>query len=247
STSVRSTAIGGGVYSGAAFAARWRERRRERLRLAERFDGLRLHRRLAERTHLPERLERLLAVAARLPEARRADRADEEAHLDLGAADRAMHVAARQALLHRLDLELALAHVLEVLGRPEEHVDQRADEGRDQPEHGRYPDEPRIFDPPPRVLEDPERRRQPEDCDEEQRQVADHGPRAVAEEAEESVCCNWGHARLLEEELPDEVPGAEREADDRQDDDDGNREDAQTLAELPHGTRCRRTVRSASR
>src|SRR6476659_1465905 len=39
-----------------------------------------------------------------------------------------------------------------------------------------------------------------------------------------------------EKELPDEIPGAEREADDRQNDDDGNREDAQALAELPHGT-----------
>src|SRR6478672_9854443 len=40
-----------------------------------------------------------------------------------------------------------------------------------------------------------------------------------------------------EKQLPDQIPGAEREADDRQDDDDGNREDAQALAELPHGTR----------
>ena len=39
----------------------------------------------------------------------------------------------RGLLLHGLDLELALAHVLEVLGRPEEHVDQRADEGRKIP------------------------------------------------------------------------------------------------------------------
>ena len=35
-------------------------------------------------------------------------------------------VAPREPLLHRLDLELALAHVLEVLGRPEEHVDRAA-------------------------------------------------------------------------------------------------------------------------
>ena len=62
-----------------------------------------------------------------------------------------MLAATAQALLHRLDLELPLAHVLEVLGRPEEHVDQCADEGRDQPEHGRRAHEPWIFDPPPRV------------------------------------------------------------------------------------------------
>ena len=45
-----------------------------------------------------------------------------------------MQVTAREPLLHRLDLELALAHVLEVLGRPEEHVDQRPDERHDRSE-----------------------------------------------------------------------------------------------------------------
>src|SRR4051812_1088840 len=43
----------------------------------------RLDRRLAERADLPQRLERLLAVAARLLELRRADRADEERRIDL--------------------------------------------------------------------------------------------------------------------------------------------------------------------
>ena len=47
--------------------------------------------------------------------------------VDVGAADRAVLLsAAAEALLHRLDLELPLAHVLEVLGRTEEHVDERA-------------------------------------------------------------------------------------------------------------------------
>src|SRR4051794_11246380 len=182
----------------AAFAPRRRERRRQRLRLPE-LDRGGLDRRLAVRAHLPERLERLLAVAARRPQAGGADRADQEGLVDLGPADRTVQVAAREALLHRLDLELALTNVLEVLGRAEEHVDQRADERRHQAEHGRHPDEPRVLDPPTRVLVDPEGRRQPEDRDEEHAQVADHGPRAVAEEVEQSVCCYWGQARLLRE------------------------------------------------
>src|SRR3954451_12154898 len=103
----------------AAFAPRRRERRRQGLRLPE-LDRGGLDRRLAVRAYLPERLERLLAVAARRPQPGGADRADQERLVDLGAADRAVHVPAGEALLHRLDLELALTHVLEVLGRPEE-------------------------------------------------------------------------------------------------------------------------------
>ena len=85
----------------------------------------RLDRRLAVRAHLPQRLERRAAARARLLQPRRADRADEEGRLDLGPADRAVQVAPREPLLHRPDLELALTHVLEVLRRPEEHVDER--------------------------------------------------------------------------------------------------------------------------
>src|SRR5580765_5146758 len=77
----------------------------------------RLDRRLAERAHLPERLERRLARRARLLQLRRADRAYEVARVDLRPADRAVEVALREPVLHRLDLELALADVLEVLRR----------------------------------------------------------------------------------------------------------------------------------
>src|SRR5258707_20535 len=80
-------------------------------------DGRRLDRRLAKRAHLPERLERRLARRAGLFQLRGADRADEEAHVDLAAAHRAMEVALRQPVLHRLDLELALAYVFEVRER----------------------------------------------------------------------------------------------------------------------------------
>src|SRR5207249_3779622 len=65
----------------------------------------RLDRRLAVRTHLPERLQRSLAIGAGLLELRRADRADEELVRHLGATDGTVEVAARQTLLHRLDLE----------------------------------------------------------------------------------------------------------------------------------------------
>src|SRR5581483_9859211 len=75
----------------------------------------RVDRRLAVRAHLPERLERCPAVHARLPELRRADRTDEEARVDVRATDRAHEPGPRQPVLHRLDLELALADVLEVL------------------------------------------------------------------------------------------------------------------------------------
>src|SRR5581483_5405229 len=73
-------------------------------------DSRRLDRGLAVRAHLPERLERRLAV-----------RAHEERDVDLGPAHGAVEVALREPVLHRLDLELALANVLEVLRRPEEH------------------------------------------------------------------------------------------------------------------------------
>src|SRR5712691_4171866 len=82
---------------------------------------------LAVRTHLPERLERRLAVDAGLLQLRRADGTDQEFVGDLRATDRAVEVAAREPLLHRLDLELALTHVLEVLRRAEQHVDERAE------------------------------------------------------------------------------------------------------------------------
>ena len=46
--------------------------------------------------------------------------------------DRAAKIDRRDALLHRLDLEVPLAHVLEVLGRAEEHVDEHPEVRDDQ-------------------------------------------------------------------------------------------------------------------
>ena len=50
-----------------------------------------------------------------------------------------------------------------------------------------------------------------------------------------------------QEDFPHEVTGGKREADDRHDDDGGDREDAQLLGEFSHGIRWNRTERSASR
>src|SRR6266542_5333898 len=146
------------------------------------LDGSRFDRSLAVRTDLPERLERRLAVGTGLLQLRRADRADEKVGGHLGATNRAVEVAACKTLLHRPDLELALAHVLEVLGRPEEHVDERADERRHEPEQDRRTDEPGILDSPPRVLVHPVADREPEDDDEEDREVAEDRPGARPEE-----------------------------------------------------------------
>ena len=96
-----------------------------------------------------------------------------------------MQVTPREPLLHRLDLELPLAHILEIFGRPKEHVDERAEERRNEPEHRCHRHEPWILDPPASVLVDPVRDREPEHPDEEERQVPDHEPGPRREEVVE--------------------------------------------------------------
>src|SRR5438105_11184682 len=93
--------------AGTPRATRTEGRRRSRLR--------RLDRRLAVGAHLPDRLERGAAAHACLLELRRADGTDEIARVDLRVTDRAAKVGSRDPLLDRLDLQLPLAHVLEVL------------------------------------------------------------------------------------------------------------------------------------
>jgi hypothetical protein len=156
-------------------------------------------------------------------------------------------VAAVEPLLHRPDLELPLANVLEVLGRPEEHVDQRPEERRHGAEHRRHRHEPGIVDPAARVLVHPEDRRDPEDDHEEDREIADDEPGAGLEEVSDSseqpvVLCSQDHAFSLEEQLPDDVAGGKREPDDRSQDDRGEREDAQLFTEPPHRTSSSRTI-----
>ena len=79
-----------------------------------------------------------------------------------GAAHGTLVLAQAEPLLHRLDLELALAHVLEVFRRTKEHVDDHADERRTS--RGSSPSRRATDrDPPPRVLVDPEGDGEPED------------------------------------------------------------------------------------
>src|SRR3954464_5302252 len=84
---------------------------------------------LAVRADRPLRVERLAAVRARVLELAHAVGAAQEVLLDVRLAVRAHEVAALlQARLGRLHLELALAHVVEVLGRAHDHVHNRPDE-----------------------------------------------------------------------------------------------------------------------
>ena len=134
---------------------------------------------------------------ARLPQLRRADRADEELLVDLGAADRAVEVARAEPPLHRLDLELALAHVLEVLRRAEQHVDQRPDERARRPIARHDTDDQLVRDAPAGVLEDPVDRRDPEDEHEEDREVAHDVPRRRVEEVVDAAERGRDHRRIL--------------------------------------------------
>src|SRR6266508_5335551 len=152
---------------------------------------------LAVRAHLPERLERRFAVGAGLLQLRRADGADEKLVRDLGAADRAVEIAAGQPLLHRLDLELPLAHVLEVLGRAEEHVHERADVGNDQSDRDGGRDQHRVLDSALGVFVDPVADREPERDQEKEEQVPDHLPRAGGEEVVDAGEGAGGHRRIL--------------------------------------------------
>src|SRR6476659_3972236 len=160
-------------------------------------DCRRLDRRLAVRAHLPERLERRLAVHARLLELRRADRTHKELVRDLGPADRAIEIAACQPLLHRFDLELSFAHVLEVLRRTEEHVHERADVGNDQPDRDRGRDQHRVLDSALGVLVDPVAHGEPERDQEEEEQIPDHLPGTGGEEVVDAGEGAGGHRSIL--------------------------------------------------
>src|SRR5690349_7575747 len=194
--SERSTAIERGSLLRAAPASL-----RSRLERGE-LDGGGLHGRLAVRADLPERLERRLAVDAGLLQLRRADRADEEVGADFRATHGAVEIPARKPLLHRLDLELALAHVFEVLRRPEEHVDERADVRQHEPDRNRDGDEDRILDAALRVLVDPVRDREPQDDQEEDEQVADDLPGPGGEEVVNSAERACDHRRILPIKYP---------------------------------------------
>src|SRR4051812_15717996 len=175
--SVRSTAMRPTSLAGLAAPAR------RTLRFADRDGGVDvvLDRRLAERAHLPRGLEGLPAARARLAELRRADGTDEELLIDLGATYRAAEVARAEPPFHRLDLELALPDILEVLGRAEQHVDQRPDEW-DDADRSHDADDQLVRDAAARVLEHPVDGRDPEHDREEDREVAGDVPRRRVEE-----------------------------------------------------------------
>src|SRR5262249_48385980 len=116
---------------------------------------------------------------------------DEIARVHLGVANRTAEIDRRDPLLHRLHLELPLAHVLEVLGGAEEHVDERAEERRDQPANRRGCDPQQNLDPPPGALVRREAQAQPEHEGEEGEAVEDRVLSAGAEEAGER------HRRIL--------------------------------------------------
>ena len=109
---------------------------------------------LAVRAHPPVLLERALQLrqACRASSCRRGRRGSPR-RPPRGRPGNTSH--AEQAFLHRLDLQLALPHVLEVFRRPEEHVDQSAQVRRDQAQDDRHRNEHRIFDSALRVLVDP--------------------------------------------------------------------------------------------
>ena len=165
---VRSTAIGRAMFSSDS-AARLRGERPVSAIVSSMPGSWRQDGRRAVGADLPERLERGVALDARLLQPRRADRADEERRLDGGAADRAVQVALRQAAPPSRGSRArarARPRGTRAAGR---RVDDRPDERRDQPEHRRHGDEPRVLDPAASVLVDPVGGREPEDGDEEDR------------------------------------------------------------------------------
>src|SRR5664280_1811723 len=144
---------------------------------------LRRDRRLAVGTDLPERLERRLAARAGLLEARGADGTDEIVGVDIDLAHGAASHALAETRLHLLYLELALVHLVQILGRTEKHVDDRAEERKEQRERRGGADQPRVLDAAASVLVNPVRDREPEDGQEEEGQILDHVTQVRVEEA----------------------------------------------------------------
>src|SRR4051812_19319572 len=131
------------------------------------------NRRLAVRAHAPAWIERATAALARILQLAHAMRADEERPLDVALAVRARErLELGQPRLGRRDLELALADVLEVFGRPYDQVDERAHE-REQRRDRRRADQHRVVDSPASIRVGPPHERQPGDDEEENQQVDD--------------------------------------------------------------------------
>jgi hypothetical protein len=83
-----------------------------------------------------------------------------------------------KARLRCLHLQLALAHVVQVLRRPDDHVHDRPDEREQRCSCGAA-DQHRISDAPARVGIRPVNERQPDHHQEQQQQIHDQVDRAV--------------------------------------------------------------------
>ena len=139
---------------------------------------------LAVGADLPARVQRLAAGGARLLEAVHAAGADQERLLDLVVAVGAgLVLDAGQARLGGGDLQLALAHVLEVLGRAHDQVDDRAQE-REQRRRGGAGHDHGVFDPALGVRVGPPDQREIHDHQEQQQQV-DRKVQPVVRDAED--------------------------------------------------------------
>ncbi len=128
---------------------------------------------LAVGAYPPLRVERLAAGAARALEAPLAVWAAHEL-----VADRILAVRAglldqlADAQLRGTDLEVALAHVIEELRRPQDRVDDGADERKQRRRRGAG-DQHRVLEPPLRVEVGPIDQREVDDDEEKDQQVYD--------------------------------------------------------------------------
>jgi len=125
----------------------------------------------AEGAGLPQRVEGGRALAAGRLQLRGADGADEERRLDARPTDRALGLRLHQVPLERPKLDAPRFHIGERLGRPEEQVGEWAGE-RHEPQERGGPGDPGILDPAACVAVHPEGDPEPQEGDEEQRQVA---------------------------------------------------------------------------
>src|SRR5206468_11573897 len=96
---------------------------------------------------------------------------DDEGRLDVCVAHGAVRRPPEEPRLEGADLDPSGMCVLECLRRPEEQIHERADE-RHEPDERRRADEPVVVDPPPRIAMGPVREPEPEECEEEEREVA---------------------------------------------------------------------------
>ena len=136
--------------------------------------------RLAVRAQPPLRLDRPAADATHGPQAATAGRADQEVVAHRRLAERAA-LFFGEALLHHPQLELALAHVVEVLGRADDRVDEQPERSEDESRQRGDRDDDPVVDASPRVLEHPVRAGQPHAI-RKRRRAHDEVPRGRREE-----------------------------------------------------------------